>query len=140
MRYVFSSRDGQLQVYGTIVPHPLAAVEEGCRIEIRIAQPDATAVIVDIDGFPARSKIPVVIESGGAGAISEELVTNAEGHAAIAAFPYVPGVTQGKLKVSAEGPNCLPSVSLPWGPLTPKAPAADATHKPAASDAAPAAK
>jgi hypothetical protein len=126
MRYVFSSRDGQLQVYGTLVPHPLAAVEEGCRIEVRIAQPDATAVLIDIDGFPARTKVPVVIQSGDAGSINEELITNGEGHAAIAAFPYVPGKTEGKLKATAEGENCLPSVILPWGPLTVKAPAADA--------------
>ncbi len=124
MRYVFSSRDGQLQVYGTLVPHPLSALEEGCRIEVRISQPDATAVIIDIDGFPARAKIPVVIESGNAPAVNQVLTTNADGHAAIAALPYVPGKTEGKLKVSAEGPGCLPSVVLPWGPLTPKADAA----------------
>ncbi len=129
MRYVFSSRDGQLQVYGTLIPHPLSALEEGCRIEVRISQPDATAVIVDLDGFPARAKIPVVIESENAPSVNQVLVTDGDGHAAIAAFPYVPGKTQGKLKASAEGPNCLPSVVLPWGPLTPKAPAADAAPK-----------
>lgn len=132
MRYLFSSRDGQLQVYGTLVSRPLSAIEEGCRVEVRISQPDTTAVIVDMDGFPAKAKIPVVLESADGASVSQVLIADGEGHAAIAAFPYVPGKPQGKLKATAEGPNCLPSVVLPWGPLTPKAekaPIADAAPK-----------
>jgi hypothetical protein len=43
------------------------------------------------------------------------------GRAAMAVFPYVPGKAQGMLKASAEGPGCLPSVLLQWGPIHPAA-------------------
>ncbi|MGA2351009.1 MAG: hypothetical protein ABSF70_11285 [Terracidiphilus sp.] len=126
IRYLFSRRDGQLRVYGTIVPHPVMAEEQGCRIEVRLAQPDAKAVLVVIDGFPDREKVPVVLASQGV-TDSEVLTTDGNGHAVMAVFPYVPGKTQGTLKASAEGPNCLPSVTLPWGAEAPVAPPAPKT-------------
>jgi len=120
MRSLLSSMDGQLKVFGTIVPHPVMLEEQGCRLEVRIAQPDTTAVLFVADGFPAKTRIPLVLQSEGA-VESQILDTNEDGHAVMAGFPYVPGKTQGVLRASAEGPNCLPAVVLPWGPL-PKAP------------------
>jgi hypothetical protein len=120
MRYVFSSRDSQLQVFGALVPHPVIANDRGCVLEVRIAQPDATAVLIVVNRFPEGAKIPVVLESEGATA-SEILTMNADGHAVLAAFPYVPGKMQGMLRVTAEGPSCLPAVVLPWGPAAPPA-------------------
>jgi hypothetical protein len=121
MRFIFSSMDGEVQIYGTLVPHPVVSYDEGCRIEVRIAQPDATAVLIIVDGFPAKAKIPLVLESEGA-RDSEVMTTNLDGHAVMASFPYVPGKTQGMLKATAEGPKCLPSVVLPWGAAAPSAP------------------
>jgi hypothetical protein len=123
MRYLLSSLDGQVQVFGTLVPHPVVANDHGCRLEVRIAQPDATAVLLIADGFPEKAKINLILESEGV-AVNETLVTNANGHAVIADFPYAAGKTQGTLKAAAEGPGCLPSVVLPWGPATPAAPKA----------------
>jgi hypothetical protein len=114
VRYLFSGRDRQLMVYGTLVPHPVISVDKGCRLEVRIAQPDAKAVLIIADRFSAKAKIPLVLESEGV-SVSEMLNTNADGHAVMAVFPYVPGKSQGMLKASAEGPGCLPSVILPWG-------------------------
>jgi hypothetical protein len=115
IRFSLSRRDGQLKVFGTLVPHPVVSEDQGCKIEARVAQPDATAVLIILDGFPAKAKIPLVLESEGA-TLSDMLATNTDGHAVMAFFPYVPGKTQGTLKASAEGSNCLPSVALPWGP------------------------
>lgn len=115
-RYLFAGRDRQLSIYGTLVPHPVIAVDNGCRLEVRIAQPDATAVLIIADRFPERARIPLVLESEGVSA-SEMLNTNADGHAVMAVFPYVPGKPQGMLKATAEGPGCLPSVLLHWGPI-----------------------
>jgi hypothetical protein len=142
VRYLFSGRDRQLSIYGTLVPHPVIAVDKGCRLEVRIAQPDAKAVLIIADRFPARERIPLVLESEGSSA-SEELNTNADGHAVMAVFPYVPGKAQGMLKATAEGPGCLPSVLLQWGAAHPAAstnpqpqPAKDAdTATPAATPA-----
>jgi hypothetical protein len=114
MRYLLARRDGQLQIFGTLVPNPVVSEEQGCRLEVRIAQPDAAAALIIIDGFPVRTKISLVLESEGAGS-SEVVMTNLDGHGVLADFPFVPGKTHGVLKVSAEGPNCLPSILLPWG-------------------------
>lgn len=120
VRYLFSGRDRQLSIYGTLVPHPVISVDKGCRLEVRIAQPDAKAVLIIADRFPAKDKIPLVLESEGS-SVSEMLNTNADGHAVMAVFPYVPGKSQGTLKATAEGPGCLPSVLLQWGPAHPAA-------------------
>jgi hypothetical protein len=45
---------------------------------------------------------------------NDTMETNSDGHAVWAASPIVPGMTQGTMKASAEGPNCMPSVVLPW--------------------------
>jgi hypothetical protein len=115
MRYVLTRRDKMMLIYGTLVPHPVLSNEKGCRLEVRLAQPGATAVLIMIDGFPAKSRIPLVLESDDV-ALSDAMYTNADGHAVIADFPFLHGKTQGILKASAEGPNCLPSITLPWGP------------------------
>lgn len=114
VRYLFSGRDRQSMVYGTLVPHPVISVDKGCKLEVRLAQPNATAVLIIADRFPAKARIPLVLESEGS-SISEMLNTSADGHAVMAVFPYVPGKSKGMLKASAEGPGCLPSVILPWG-------------------------
>jgi hypothetical protein len=121
MRYLLSRRDGRSQIFGTVVPHPVVEVDRGCRIEVRIAQPNVAAVLILIDRFPARAKVPLVLESEGE-SVSEVLNTDADGHAVIAGFPYAPGKTRGMLKASAEGPNCLPSAVLPWSAAAPPAP------------------
>jgi hypothetical protein len=113
-RYLLTSRDRQLLIYGTLIPNPVVAEEQGCRLEVRIAQPDASAVLIVVDRFPSKTKIPLVLESEGS-SISQMLNTNTEGHAVMAIFPYVAGIAQGMLKASAEGPDCLPYVVLPWG-------------------------
>jgi len=113
-RFVLASRDRQLMVFGTLVPNPVVVEEQGCRLEARLAQPDATAVLIIADRFPAKTKIPLVLESGGRSS-NQLLMTNDEGHGVMGVFPYVSGIAHGLLKASAEGPNCVPYVVLPWG-------------------------
>jgi hypothetical protein len=121
VRYLLFSRDRQLLIYGTLVLHPVISEVKGCKLEVRVAQPDATAVLIIADRFPAKAKIPLVLESEGE-SVSEMLTTNANGHAVMAVFPYVPGKAKGILKATAEGPTCLPSVVLPWGKDLPSVP------------------
>lgn len=120
-RYLLSSRDRQLLIYGSLVPNPVVAEEQMCRLEAIIAQPDATAVLIVADRFPAKAKIPLVLESEGS-STTMMMSSNTEGHAVVAVFPYVAGIAQGMLKASAEGPGCLPYVVLPWGAEPPAAP------------------
>jgi hypothetical protein len=121
VRFVLASRDGETQFYGTLVPHPLAADDKGCKLEVRIAQPDASAVLVIVDGFPAKTKIPLVLESAGS-IDSEVLNTNSDGHAVIASFPLAAAKDLEVIKASAEGPGCLPSVVLQRSAVIPAAP------------------
>ncbi|MFZ1086255.1 MAG: hypothetical protein WAN35_14920 [Terracidiphilus sp.] len=115
VRYLFARRDHQLLVPGTLVSHPVAAEEHGCQLEIRLSKPDASVVLIVADGFPAKEKIPLVLESENQ-SFSGDMIADQDGHAVMAAFPYVPGKTQGILRATAEGPDCLPTVVLPWGP------------------------
>jgi hypothetical protein len=114
LRYDIASRDNQLALPGTLVPRPVAAEDHGCRLEVRVAQPNATAVFFVADGFPSESKIPLVVESEGQ-TVNMTMITDSAGHAIVAGFPDVAGKTQGNLKATAEGPDCLPFVTLPWG-------------------------
>jgi hypothetical protein len=114
VRYLLESKDGEVQAFGTLVPHPATAEDKGCRIEARIAQPASTALLIIMDGFPAKAKISVVLESEGEVA-NATLTADANGHAVTADFPYVAGKAQGVVNATAEGRNCLPSVEVPWG-------------------------
>jgi hypothetical protein len=118
VRYLLFSLDGRLQIFGTLVPHPLVSEDNSCTLEVRIADPQATAVLVITDRFPANAKVPVVLESVDK-TTSAVLTTDSNGHAVMAGFPYVPGHAQGTFKATGEGPHCLPSVVLPWGPASP---------------------
>jgi hypothetical protein len=120
VRFVLARRDGETQFYGTLIPHPLAADEKGCKLEVRLAQPDAAAVLVVADGFPAKAKIPLVLESTGS-VDSEVLTTNADGHAVIASFPLATAKDLEVIKASAEGPGCLPTVVLQRSAVAPAA-------------------
>ncbi len=113
IRFALTPRDGQDSIFGTIVAQPIASTVKGCRLEARIAQPNATAVLIVADGFPGKSKVPLVLESAGS-QMTEVLDINSDGHAAIAVLTTVPGHAEGMLKASAEGHNCLPSVTVPW--------------------------
>jgi hypothetical protein len=115
VRYLLESKDGEVQAFGTLVPHPAMEEDRGCRIEARIAQPASTALLLIMDGFPAKSKVSVVVESEGEVA-NAALTADANGHVVMADFPYVAGKAQGVVKATAEGRNCLPSVEVPWGP------------------------
>jgi hypothetical protein len=114
IRYILSSKDQLLSILGTLVPHPVFARDQECTLEVRLAEPDATAVVIVANGFPALAKIPLVLESEGETA-NLTMTTDGSGSAEVADFPSVLGKAQGTLKATAEGSNCLPSVLLPWG-------------------------
>jgi len=123
MRYALLSRDGAVSALGTLVPHPIASQDGGCRLEARIAEPNSAAVLLIADGFAARTRLPVVLES--LGEISNvDMTTDDSGHAVVAGFPFIKGQTHGVLKASAEGQNCLPTVQIPWDSSAATAPAA----------------
>lgn len=128
-RYLLSSRDRQLMLHGTLVPNPVLMEDHTCRLEARVAQPDASAVLIIVDRFTAKAKIPLVLESEGSSS-TVMMSTNAEGHGVTAVFPYVAGRTQGNLKASAEGAGCIPYVVIPWGTAAHAAPVSSQPEAP----------
>lgn len=120
MRYALIRRDGGGMIFGSVVARPMVSYDQGCTIEAKLAQPGAAAVLVDVDGFPAKAKISLVLKSEGAD-VSEKLETDQDGHAVMGVVTTVPGKAQGTLKATAEGRNCLPSVVLPWVAAAPPA-------------------
>ncbi len=120
-RYAVASRDRDVTAFGTIVPYPVVNVDRLCRLEARIGAPGAAAVLVVADGFTPKMRLSVILESQGDVA-NVEVTTDQNGHAMVAGFPFIQGKTQGVLKASAQGQNCLPSVQIPWD-STPAAPA-----------------
>jgi hypothetical protein len=113
-RYTLLSRDGRVTAYGTVVPRPVVSQDGGCRLEVRVAAPGSAAVLIVADGFPAETRLPVVLET--MGEVSNiDAVTDGNGHVVVAGFPIIQGKTQGTLKATAEGQGCLPSVLLNWG-------------------------
>jgi hypothetical protein len=121
-RYGVFSRDREVTAYGTLVPHPVVTQDRDCRLEARIGAPGAAAVLVVADGFTPQMRLSVILES--LGEISNiEVTTDHNGHAAVAGFPFIQGQTQGTLKASAQGKDCLPSVQVPWDSSKPAGPA-----------------
>lgn len=120
-RYAVSSRDRDVTAFGTIEPFPVVNVDRLCRLEARIGASGAAAVLVVADGFTPKMRLPIILESQGDVA-NIEVSTDQNGHAVVAGFPFIHGKTQGVLKASAQGENCLPSVQIPWD-STPAAPA-----------------
>ncbi|MGB6719348.1 MAG: hypothetical protein WBE72_01025 [Terracidiphilus sp.] len=113
VRYMLSSKDDALSILGTLVPHPVVGQDQSCTLELRIAEPHATAVLLVAEGFPPDTGIPLVLESEGE-TIHMTMAANSSGHAEVADFPTVSGKAHGTLKATAEGSDCLPSALLPW--------------------------
>lgn len=128
VRYLFARRDHELLIPATLVSHPVKAEENGCRLEARLAASDASSVLILAEGVPEKAKIPLVLESGNL-SITLEMDTDQDGKAVVAAFPFIPGKPQGILRATAEGPGCLPTLVLPWGPAAPATAKSEASAK-----------
>ncbi len=114
IRVVLATADGKFMVPGTVVPFPIVSVDKGCRLEIRLASPDAEAILIYADGLPPNTQVP--FESNSAGDVGQNNFTvNANGHAAAADLPYVDGKDKGIVKETLTTKECSASVEIPWG-------------------------
>jgi hypothetical protein len=114
VRYALTSSDKELLVYGTVVPFPLTDTDKGCRLEARLASPDATAVLIYADGLPANAEIPFQLLTGGEPGTGK-LNVDAQGHAVTTGFPSLGGKENGSLRVNLTTTECSVAVELPWG-------------------------
>jgi hypothetical protein len=114
VRYALASSDKELLVYGTVVPFPLKDIDRGCQLEMRLSLPDATAVLVYADGFPANAEIPYQLLSNG-DLKMRKFNVDAQGHAVATVFPATNGMERGSLRLTVSTPECSAAVELPWG-------------------------
>jgi len=114
VRYALASTDKELLVYGTVVLLPLEDTDRGCRLEVRRALPDASAVLIYADGLPANAEIPFQLLTGGEPGTGKFSV-NAQGHAVTTGFPSLGGKENGSLRVTLTTTECSLEVELPWG-------------------------
>jgi hypothetical protein len=114
IRVVLATADAKFMVPGTVVPFPIVDTGKNCRLEIRLATPDAEAVLVYADGLPPNTEVP--FQSNSAGELGQAKFTvNAHGHAATADLPYVEGRDSGVVKETLATKDCTVSVEIPWG-------------------------
>lgn len=114
VRFALTTSDGKFLVPGTIVPFPLESKGASCRIELRLVEPAAQAILIYANGLPPNSEIPFETISGGEPK-SSKFSVNAKGHAVTTDLPFVVGKDTGTLKVSVATKECLTSVEIPWG-------------------------
>jgi hypothetical protein len=114
IRYALSSSDKALLVYGTLVPFPREDTDRGCRLEVRLALPNAMAVLVYAEGLPANTVVPFQLFSGDTQE-TRQLSVNAQGHAVTTEFPAAYVKNRGLLKLKVATPECSVSVDIPWG-------------------------
>jgi hypothetical protein len=114
VRYALTSSDKELLVYGTVVPFPLTDNDRGCRLEARLALPDATAVLLYADGLAANAEIPFQLLTAGE-PWTGKFSVNAQGHAVTTGFPSSGGKENGSLRVNLTTTECSLAVELPWG-------------------------
>jgi hypothetical protein len=114
VRYALTSSNKDILVYGTVVPFPSENIDKDCRLEVRLAQPDATAVLVYADGLPANTVVPFQLFSDDTQE-TRQFNVNAQGHAVTTEFPAVNGKNRGSLKLKLAAPECSVVVEIPWG-------------------------
>ena len=114
IRYALASSDKQLLIDGTVVPFPLEAKGQGCRLEVRLAMPDADAVLISADGLPANADVPFQLLSAGQ-TETGNFHTDAQGHAVTTDLPFVANLDSGSLRVTLVTKGCSTAVQVPWG-------------------------
>jgi hypothetical protein len=114
VRYALASTDKALFISGTVVPFPVEDTNNGCRLEVRLALPDATAVLIYADGLPANAEIPFQLVSAGKQE-TRKFSVDSQGHAVSAGLPLVDGKDRGSLRVTLATTECSTAVEIPWG-------------------------
>jgi hypothetical protein len=114
VRYALTSADGKLIVPGTVVPNPIEKQAGNCRLEARLALPDAEGVLIYAEGLDPNADVPFQAISEG-DAHPSSFHSNAHGHAATVDLPYVKGKIAGVLRVSLAAKGCSVAIDIPWG-------------------------
>ncbi len=114
LRYMLATLDGKLFFPGSIVPYPIISNDGKCRLEVRLALPEAQGILVYTDGLPANSELLLLSSSEGE-SHTVAMKADGSGHAVSIVGPYVAGKASGTLDMMLKAPGCTLSAEVPWG-------------------------
>lgn len=114
VRFALVSSDKKLFIPGTVVPYPVEDAGNGCQLEVRLAMPDAKAVLVYADGLPPNTEVPFQTLSAGQPGTGVFNV-DAQGNAVTPYASQDDSGAEGPLKLTLSAKQCSASVEIVWG-------------------------
>lgn len=114
LRVAIVAADGKKRAESTVIPFPLEATSNSCKLEVILGTKNAGLVLLEGAGFPVSSKIELHIVTYGQ---DHPVTTNTtpSGGLIVAVLPAVSGHTSGTTTISYHGNTCSPSLAFPWG-------------------------
>lgn len=114
LRIGILSKDGTLNVAGTIVPFPIQDSAGNCTAQAVLAAPDASLLLIEGRGFAPNTKIHTVSISEGDRAESEN-TSNAKGELVYVEMPFVDNKDHGIETITLTTPACTLHLAVKWG-------------------------
>lgn len=114
LRVAIGTPDGKKRAEVTIVPFPLEAVSNTCKLEVILGTRNAALVLLEGVGFPKNQKVDIHIVTFGKDH-PVTTTTSALGGLIVAVLPAVAGHASGTTTISYHGATCSPSLTFPWG-------------------------
>jgi hypothetical protein len=131
VRIALVDNDRQKGAAATTVPFPRANEDKGCRLQVMLGLKDASMVLIEGTGFPAKTPLKLEVTNNGHTRTLNPTPTDKgrfvvvdmpaqEGQEAgtatvrFAGITHVPSLEDSKNPAPAD-PACAPSVTFPWG-------------------------
>lgn len=113
-RFGLISKDGQNRVFQEVVPFPIEATDNSCKLSAVMGAPRYYSVAIHASGFKPGEQVITDTQSE-----NEKLQGNDKaderGTFVALIFPFVQGKTSGNATFSATGAACKVTVGFPWG-------------------------
>jgi hypothetical protein len=113
-RFALIAKDGTRKAYLTILPNPIEAGDNGCKVSVVRLMPHFEAAFVQATGFPPDSEI--TFRGNSEGEIHTIMMpTNSKGYADLGVLPFKLGKARGKMEMKFTASKCTPKLSFKWG-------------------------
>ena len=113
-RFALVSKDRKYKAFVTVLPNPIQATDNGCKVSVVRLMPHFELAFVQFTGFPPQAEINVHANS--AGEIHDfKLTANVEGYLDTGILPFKLGKSKGTMELQIKTSECSPKVSFNWG-------------------------
>ena len=113
-RVALISKDGKYKAFVTVLPNPIQATDNGCKVSVVRLMPHFELAFVQFTGFPPQAQINV--HGNSAGEIHDfKLTANAEGYLDTGILPFKLGEAKGTMELQIKASKCSLQVSFNWG-------------------------